>query len=280
MRRSKVLGVIGTDPGAHTVSTRSPSGRRRAAARALDRHSPMPLWAQLHDDLNRRLALGAFDDAFPGELDLVAEYEVSRHTVREALRRLRERGVLDVARGRATQVRRGIEQPLGTLYSLFREVEARGMRQTSTVLAQELTRDAAVADRLQLPDGSELFRLERVRLADGEPLAHDQVWLPAHLARDLVEVDFTRTALYDELSARSGVIPTDGTEQITAVVPDEGERELLALPSGVACLRIERQGRRAGAVVEVRETLIRGDRYTLLAGWSGAGAGSVTARPA
>ncbi len=105
------------------------------AARALDRTSALPLWAQLLEDLRRRLAAGAFERGFPGENDLVGQYEVSRHTVREALRRLRDSGVLESGRGRSTQVRKEIEQPLGSLYSLFREVEARGMVQASTVLA-------------------------------------------------------------------------------------------------------------------------------------------------
>lgn len=59
---------------------------------------------QLLTDLRRRLELGAFDDGFPGELALVEEYQVSRHTVREALRVLREEGVLVAARGRAPRL--------------------------------------------------------------------------------------------------------------------------------------------------------------------------------
>jgi len=58
-------------------------------ARALDRAAGEPLWAQLLGDLRRRLDLDEFRTAFPGELALVAEYGVSRHTVREAVRRLR-----------------------------------------------------------------------------------------------------------------------------------------------------------------------------------------------
>lgn len=249
-----------------------PHGSTADGARALDRASPMPLWAQLHDDLSRRLALGQFDRAFPGELDLVEEYSVSRHTVREALRRLRERGILDTTRGRATQVRRNIEQPLGTLHSLFREVEARGMVQTSVVLAQALVTDAGVAETLGRDPGDDLFHLERVRLADGEPLAHDRVWLPADLVgRRMLDVDFTHTALYDELATRSGLVLTDGSERISAVVPSDLERRLLAVPGEAACLRIQRTGRRAGVVVEVRDTLVRGDRYSVLTDWSAAG---------
>jgi GntR family transcriptional regulator len=239
-----------------------------ATARQPDRSSPLPLWAQLQEDLNRRLAVGAFDQGFPGELELVAEYGVSRHTVREALRRLRETGVLESGRGRATQVRRGIEQPLGSLYSLFREVESRGMVQASQVLDLSLVTDPDAADALGLPAGTSLVHLERLRLADGEPLAHDRVWLPAALAMPLLQADFTRSALYDELATRCDVRLTGGQERITAVNPPPAMRALLQLPRGQACLRVERAGRLGVRVVEHRVTTVRGDRYAVLADWS------------
>lgn len=243
----------------------------RTTARQLNRQSPMPLWAQLQEDLTRRLALGAFDDGFPGEMDLVETYAVSRHTVREALRRLRETGVLESGRGRSTQVRRDIEQPLGSLYSLFREVEARGMRQTSEVLALRSESNPEAAAALSLPAEDELVHLERVRLADDEPLAYDQVWLPASIAHPLLNADFTHAALYDELAARCGVRLTGGRERITACVPPPTVAERLRLPDGEACLRVERAGCVNDRVVEHRVTLVRGDRYAVIADWSARG---------
>jgi GntR family transcriptional regulator len=243
----------------------------------------MPLWAQLQQDLTRRLALGAFPDAFPGEMELVEAYEVSRHTVREALRRLREAGVLESARGRTTQVRRDIEQPLGSLYSLFREVEARGMTQTSTVLALHRECEAEVAAELDLPGDTELIYLERLRLADGEPLAHDRVWLPAELADPILESDFSHAALYDELAARCGVRLTGGRERITACLPPPGTGRLLELPAGEACLRVERAGLIGTRTIEHRITIVRGDRYAVIADWSAKGytvsAGALTPAP-
>ncbi len=64
--------------------------------RPLDRRSPLPLWAQLFDDLRRRVAAGEFTEEFPAEHRLTGEYEVSRHTVREALRKLRADGLVIV----------------------------------------------------------------------------------------------------------------------------------------------------------------------------------------
>jgi GntR family transcriptional regulator len=242
-----------------------------ATARPLDRNSPLPLWAQLQDDLSRRLAAGAFDGTFPGELELVQAYSVSRHTVREALRRLRDAGVLESSRGRVTQVRRPIEQPLGTLYSLFREIESRGMRQTNEVLALRRERDAAAAEALGLAPDAPLVHLERLRLADDEPLAHDRVWLPAEVAAPLLRADFTRAALYDQLASRCGIRLTGGRERITAARAPMNVQHLLRLPRGQACLQVERSGQVDDRTIEHRVTLVRGDRYAVIADWSAKG---------
>ncbi len=254
----------------------------RKAARPLDRDSALPLWAQLHRDLVRRLAAGAFVKGFPGEHELVGTYGVSRYTVREALRRLREDGAISSARGRPTTVRDGrIEQPLGSLYSLFREVEARGMVQASTVLAQRMDRSPTAAAVLGLPGGADLLYLERLRLADGTPLAHDVVWLPGDFGTALLSVDLSRGALYDELAARRGIHVSGGRETITAVVPNPRQRDLLAVPRGVACLAIERTGMAGAEVVEYRRTLVRADRFAVVAEWSARGysLGAAPTRP-
>jgi GntR family transcriptional regulator len=235
----------------------------------LDRDSPVPLWAQLYQDLVRRLSSGAFRTGFPGEHELVETYGVSRHTVREALRRLREDGTINSSRGRPTTVSsRRIEQPLGSLYSLFQEVEARGMVQASTVLLQQQERNPEAAAALGVPEDTDLFHLERLRLADGDPLAHDEVWLPWDIAGTLVEADFTRSGLYDELAVRCGIQVTGGRERIRAVSPTPGQRELLHIPRGVACLSIQRTGTSRTGPVECRQTVIRGDRFDMIAQWS------------
>ncbi len=242
------------------------------APRPVDRHSPVPLWSQVLDDLQRRLANGTPDDPFPTEAELVAEYGVSRHTVRDALRRLRDSGVLESVRGRGTRVSGvPIEQPLGSLYSLFAVVEERGMTQRSDVLALRLERDAVAAERLDLAPDTELLHLSRLRRADDEPLALDRAWLPATLGRPLLAADFGHAALYDELAARTGVRPDGGEERITAIMPDPETRELLEIPPHQACLRVERAGCAGAHCVEYRVTIVRGDRFAVLAQWTPAG---------
>ncbi|MPZ67656.1 MAG: UTRA domain-containing protein [Pseudonocardiaceae bacterium] len=241
----------------------------RQAAKQLDRSSPLPLWAQLHEDLERRLGAGAFETGFPSEYELVEDYQVSRHTVREALRRLRQQEVLDSARGRGTWVRKPrIEQPLGALYSLFRSVEALGMEQHSVVRILELRTDETVARRLQRAESTEFVYLERLRLADGEPLALDHAWLPRSIAEPLLDADFSHSGLYDELAVHAGTRLTGGREVIEAVVPTASQRKVLKIPAGTAAMAIERLGCLRDEPTEWRQTLVRADRFRLLAQWS------------
>ena len=247
----------------------------------LDRSSSLPLWAQLLGDLRDRLEAGDFADSFPTDLELTTSYGVSRHTAREAVRRLQAEGVITRERGRGTFVRApSFEQPTGALYSLFRSIEGRGLEQRSEVLDRAVVIDDDVAAQLELEPGTELVRLERVRLADGQPLAHDLVWLPADLARPLLDVDLTHTALYDELQRLCGVRPVAGTEHIGTDMPSAEERALLRMPAKHPVFRITRRSVDPdGRPIEWRETAVRGDRYTFVAQWSPDGAYEAELRP-
>jgi GntR family transcriptional regulator len=235
------------------------------ADRAVDRASPLPLWAQVLADLSERLAAGDFDPGFPTDQELVAAYGVSRQTAREAVRRLVDQGLLARERGRGTRVRRlAFEHRPGTLEGLFHQVEAQGATQTSIVRVCRETRDAEIAHRLKLPAGEPLVEIERLRLADGEPLALDRSWLPARVARGLLEASLVHAGLYDELARLCGVRITGGSERVSAVVPTAHERLALEIGADVAALAIERLVHSNDAPVEWRQSLVRGDRYSLV----------------
>jgi GntR family transcriptional regulator len=237
----------------------------------LDRSSPVPLWAQVLEDLRERIANGELDDRFPTDQELMAHYGVSRHTARDAARRLASEGLIVRERGRGSMLRRAaFEQPLGSLYSLFQSIEGQGAEQTSVVRTLEVRVDEHAAKRLERSADCPLVHLERVRLAAGQPLAVDRVWLPADVAGPLLGADFTHTALYAELAARCGVRVDAARESIAPVLPDRTERQLLELPARQPCFAIDRRGWWRGGLVEWRRTLIRGDRFRFVADWSSA----------
>ena len=235
----------------------------------LDRRSPLPLWAQLLAELQRRVAAGAFSSQFPTDQDLTATYGVSRQTAREAVRRLAASVPLDRQRGRGTFVRSAeFEQPVCALYSLFEAIEGHGVEQRSVVRAKDERTDPTAAGELGLEPDAPLVYLERLRLADGEPLALDRTWLPADLARDVLEADFEHTALYSELHHRCGLRPTSGEERIHPVVPSRPEARLLGLAPNAAAFSVERRTWAGQRSLERRHTLVRGDRYAFVTAWS------------
>jgi GntR family transcriptional regulator len=238
------------------------------AHRALDRSDPLPLWAQLAASLRERVARGDFDAAFPTEAELTAQYGVSRHTVRDAVARLRADGVLERRRGRGTWLTRPtLEQPLHSLYSLARTIADQGLDERSDVRALLRTTDAAAAARLGLRPRAPLVYLERVRHAGGAPLALDRSWLPAAVAAPLLDADLGRGALYDALVERCGTRVTGGSERIGPTIPAPADRSALELPDGEAAFLVDRIAVAGVRIVEWRRTLVRGDRYVFTASW-------------
>lgn len=236
-----------------------PAGVQREAGAA-------PLWRQVRDDLERRLAAGAFSDLFPGELELVEQYEVSRHTVRQALSGLRDDGLVVSSRGRPPRVAEAADVALrlGGVYSLFDSVTSAGISQRSVVRAIGTTTDADAARHLGLAVRSRLLHIERLRMAGDEPLALDSVWLPATLGAPLLGADLADTSLYAAYAALCGVHVVEGRESIRAAVPSDEQRAHLDIGPDVAVVLIERLGCDPdGRRVEWRRTVVRADRIQL-----------------
>ncbi len=239
------------------------------APRLPDRSNPLPLWAQVLEDLRRRVAEGDFADGFPTDKDLVDQYGVSRHTARDAVRRLQQEGLIERERGRGSFVRLPeIEQPVSQLYSLFRSIERQGYEPRSVVLDVGERIDDDVASSLGLAAGEPLVYIRRLRLADDTPVAVDELWLPATIGRPLLTADLTRGAVYDELE-RLGVSPTSGSERIHPDLPDPEVRRLLGIGSRHAVFVIDRRTEHVGTPLEIRRTVVRGDLYTVVSSWGG-----------
>lgn len=236
---------------------------------ALDRSSPLPLWAQIVEDLRRRLLAGEFEQHFPTDEELTRHYDVSRQTGREAVRHLIHEGLVVRQRGRGSSVTKPVlEQPLHSLYSLATTVRASGIDEHSEVLAA-LRRRATpeVATALKLRTDDDVLYLERLRYAGGEPIAWDRSWLPAQRSAALLDADLTSGGLYELLATHCAVHITGGWERIQPVVPEASERKLLGLGPKVAAFSTERLVLAGETCVEWRRSLIRGDRYALVAQW-------------
>lgn len=248
------------------------TGDAQVDARAADSAPRRPLWASIGADLAERVARGEFADGFPGELELAETYGVSRGTIRNALRPLRETGSVTAARGKKPRVIvGGMGSTFGPVYSLVASVQESGMSQRSVVLDRRIVTDPVTAGLLSLPPTEELLKLSRLRLADDEPFAVDHVWLPADRVRPLLDVDFAETALYKELRERCGITVDGGLEELRADTATPLDVERLGCALGAPMFRIQRIGYHRGTAIELRCSHILGDRYSVTATF-GAGA--------
>ncbi|RJT76979.1 GntR family transcriptional regulator [Arthrobacter cheniae] len=221
------------------------------------------MWKNVSAELLREIRIGTFDARFPGELELAQRYGVSRGTIRAALRPLREAGHVSAHPGRMPKVVAGKSTAYGPLYSLLASIRESGMTHSSIVLEQNIVQNSTVAAALSMDATAELFHLARIRLADGEPIGLDEVWLPADTTSALQDSDFSQNSLYGELDRRCGMVLDGGTESLSAVVADKGQAGLLACSAGAPLLLIERVGCYRAQSLEFRRSYVVGERVEI-----------------
>ena len=136
--------------------------------------------------LKREIVSGRFSesDVLPGERELSEMLNVSRTTLRRAIGGLIDEGVLAHRHGAGTFVRRNpphVEQPLSRLTSFTEDMRLRGLAATSRVIDQgAFLPTPEEVMMLGIGPGERVYRLARLRLADGVPMAIDRAAAPLH----------------------------------------------------------------------------------------------------
>jgi GntR family transcriptional regulator len=232
---------------------------------ALDRSSPLPLYYQLRNALLQQIESGSLvpGDTLPTERELIDRFGVSRITVRQALNSLTADGLLYRQRGLGTFVRKNrIEQELSSLTGFSEEMLSRGLVPgTKLISAETVTADSPLAAKLSIAPGQKVFRMVRLRLADGEPMALDVSCVPADIGERLRREELEE-ALYT-LLGRMGIELDWGDQAIQAAPADDLMAHYLGVKKGTPVLLMERVvSATDGRVTEYSRTAYRSDRYT------------------
>jgi DNA-binding GntR family transcriptional regulator len=234
----------------------------------LARNSPIPLYHQFAQHLRVAIEAGLLvpGERLPNEIALAESFDMSRPTMRQALGELVSEGLLVRQRGVGTmvapdEIRRHVE-----LTSLLEDLEASGRRASTRVLTLSTGPgpEAAVA-ALQTSRDQELLFIERVRYADGKPLALMRNWLlstdteRANLTADALE----RCGLY-RLLRESGRRPAAAHQYIGARAAGQREARHLEVKRGSPLITVRRTAYDGDQrVVEYGEHLYRSDDYTI-----------------
>jgi GntR family transcriptional regulator len=235
---------------------------------ALDPNGPDPFYQQLYLILRRQIADGVWrpGDRLPSEAEIGEQYEVSRITVRQAFEQLVNDGLVYRRRGSGTYVNPPtIQQGLNRIVSFTDDMRQRGLRPGTAVLSARLEPAAPeVAERLQVEPGTELAVLERLRLADGEPMSLEVSALVHAHCPGILDDDYARTPLRAALRDRFGIHLVRATQEIRAIAADRALAAHLAVPAHTPLFYIQRVSFSGeGVALEYLRAYHRGDRYVL-----------------
>lgn len=225
---------------------------------------PRPKHAQLSDALaelaSRRLGP---DAAMPSERELMTTYDVSRSTVRKSIESLIVDGLLHRIHGKGTFVARPRLESRLHLASFSQDMRRRGLTPSTVLLGVEAdVPPAEVATALALDGDRPAWRIGRVRLADGHPIALENGWYPQAPLPGLDRQNLSGS-LYELLKDTYG-LAIDGAEQtLWGESADGATARRLDAPTHTPLLVFRRISRAGNLPLEYVVSRYRGDRYQI-----------------
>jgi len=181
----------------------------------------------------------------PTEAELQQRFDVSRHTVREALRELKSRGLLSARAGVGTVVR--AQAPMSSFMqgaSTLEEVIQFGEATRMKLLASEsVVADAALAEQIGARAGQELQRLSLLRHRPREalPAGWVQIYIRPEHAQVAGQVEGAREPVLRLVERRYGVRIAEVVQQIVAATLTAAQAKVLKSTGGKPALHVTRQ---------------------------------------
>lgn len=201
----------------------------------------------------------------PSERVLAEHFGLARMTVRTEMDRLVTEGLVYRLHGRGTFVAEPRVSQAVLFSSFSEDMRARGMTPGSVVRSRELIEAGPfLASSLELAPGAPVAEFERIRTADGEPMALERVYLPSDRFPGIEEADLEHGSLFELLADRYDTHLSGADQRVLAVPIEDEEAPLLGVDAGVPGLRFHTLARDTRGVPAYYATsLFRGDRYEI-----------------
>lgn len=228
-------------------------------------------YVEVYGRIKRDITSGRFQtgDFLPTESELMAEYDVSRTTIRKAVGLLRDDGYVDARQGRGTEVtapqRREDEYDFTSLVGAT-TVQTRTLADSpSRVTAQAATIETVtapqrVAQALGIAPDAAVHRVQRLKLVEDEPVAHIASYLPADRFPGLTAHSGSVYYLYQFLAAEYGTRFVRSRSRLSAVAADFIESRILGVAVGAPLILQTRTTDSDAGPIEYSESFERSDR--------------------
>lgn len=246
---------------------------------ALDTAGDRAVFRQIADHLRAAIVAGKLAEGqrLPSESQLMDHYGVARMTLRQALGILQGEGLVVSEHGRGVfvrprpQVRRLASDRFARRHrqagkaAFTAEIERSGRAPGLDMLEiAEERPEADVRERLELPARSKVVVRRRRYLVDGHPVEYATSYIPADLARGtaIAQPDTGPGGIYARLED-AGHRLVKFTEDVSTRMPTPEESRMLQLPAGVPVFRLIRTAYAVDRPVEVCDTIMSGDAFSL-----------------
>jgi GntR family transcriptional regulator len=233
----------------------------------VDKNDPAPAYMQIAEAMKSMLRDGTIPpgEAMPPERVLAQRFGVSRMTMRQANDFLEREGLIERHPGRGTfAVQNRIIKQEQETRSFSEEIRRRGGVPSSRLISfRSMGATKNVAEYFGIAPDDPIYEIQRVRLADGVPIALESVQVPAAMCPLLERFNLVDHSFYQILEENYGIELARSEEEISALQPNATQKKLLALPRNVAVLHVKRRTFTSdGRPLELAVTTYRGDLYT------------------
>jgi GntR family transcriptional regulator len=235
---------------------------------ALNPTSKLPLYQQMYEQLEGRIHSGQWKpgDMIPPESELIEQYGVSRITVRKVMDMLVTEGLLIRERGRGSFVAAPkLEHGMSRIVSFTDDMRQRGFSPGTKIIFMGLVPAPRVmAEALGVSEGEELARIDRLRLADGEPLCVEESFLIHRYLPGILGHDLVSNSLREIKQREYGIRWSRARQTIQAIPAPPEIARLLAIRNGAPLLYFERvTWSQDNVAVEYLRIHYRADRYII-----------------
>lgn len=212
-------------------------------------------------------------DRIGAERELSEQFGVTRWVIRRALEQLESQERIIRTNGRSGGIfvaHQKVPLDLSRVTALPQYLKTQGLQAGTTVIGtQILPADEELAEKFELPVGTLLIRIERLRLIDSVPLDLEWSCFPAAMFPDLLNHSLVGSLL-QLLDEEYEIDRGEAVETIRSVAANRYEAAALQVPVGTPLLMVKRQARLTdGRVFEVTKELFRGESVEI----------SITANP-
>ncbi|HCM9128068.1 TPA: GntR family transcriptional regulator [Enterobacter asburiae] len=224
-----------------------------------------PMYRQIAEALREKINEGELKpgDALPTESSLQEAFNVSRVTVRQALKLLTEEQIVESIQGSGTYVKEErVNYDIYQLTGFYEKLADRNVDTHSEVsIFEVLKADAKLAEKLNLSHDDKVWHVKRVRFIKQKPVNQEETWMPLALFPDLTW-EVMENSKYHYVEQIKKLVIDRSEQELVPIMPSEEAIAALSLdPAKPILEKVSRGFLKDGRVFEYSRNVFNTDDY-------------------